>query len=55
VRLIQDLDKRASGVDALDQGNAVHHAARGAVPFGNHQYIAGPKLVDRPSPVEAVP
>jgi hypothetical protein len=32
--------------DALDDVDAVEHAARGAVPFGDHEAIAGAELVD---------
>ena len=43
VRLVQHLDERAPGVDALDECNAVHHAARRPVPLGDDEHIAGPE------------
>jgi hypothetical protein len=46
VRLVQHLDHRATGVDALDDGDAIHHASGGTIPFGDDQHVARAEFVD---------
>src|SRR5262249_6222356 len=40
VRLVQHLDQGTALVEAVDDPDAIEHAAGGTVPFGNDQYIA---------------
>jgi hypothetical protein len=46
VRLVQYLDEGATCIDAFDQVDAVEHGARGAVPLGHDEDVAGAELVD---------
>src|SRR5262249_52370199 len=47
MRLAQHLDQGAALVDAVDDADAIEHAAGGTVPLGNDQHVAFAELVDR--------
>lgn len=43
---IENLYKATARVDALDDGYAVEHRPRGAVPFGDDEHVTGAELID---------
>jgi hypothetical protein len=46
VLLVEHLDHCAPRMDALDDVHAIEHAARGAVPFGDHEHVAPTERIE---------
>ena len=46
MRLVEHLNEGAAVVDALDDLDAVEHRPGGAVPFSDHENVAGAERID---------
>src|SRR5262249_54748306 len=46
VGLVEGLDHGTPCVDALDDVHAIHHRARGAIPFGDHEHVTPAERID---------
>ena len=46
VRLVEHLHEAAARMDPLDDGDTVQHRARGAIPLGDDEHVAGAEFID---------